>query len=104
MIEAIGSVRKAAVGYGRQQFYADRAQKLNVTKSVQIGLQDRITLSPEAEVRIAQTAAPRPPEKSSRKAEIAYEDPRKSIPFEKRQQKASEPKPATANSQEASSD
>ncbi len=91
MIDAIGSVRKAAAGYGRQQFYADRAQKLSVTKSAQVGLQDKVTVSPEAKVRVAQTVAIRPAIKSSPNAEIAYEDPRKTARVKSAKEKEAEP-------------
>jgi len=80
---AVGGVRKIASVYGRQQYYAERAQKLQTPKTFQIGKNDQVTLSTEAMVR-AKSAGFVGPQAShaavalapSVKA-IAYPDPRK---------------------------
>ncbi|MBI4665758.1 MAG: hypothetical protein HY751_05025 [Nitrospinae bacterium] len=49
MIDGIGGPIRVSGVYGRQQFYAERAVELKIPKTTQVGAQDRVTFSPEAQ-------------------------------------------------------
>lgn len=97
MISAVGSVQRALTVYGRQQFYAERSAHLRTPKTVQVGAQDRVSISPDARRAAAaslaaQVATPTPAATVSISSAgaaaqqivtpikpISYEDPRRAI-------------------------
>ncbi|VAX22281.1 hypothetical protein MNBD_NITROSPINAE04-2387 [hydrothermal vent metagenome] len=65
---------KVAQVYNKQRFYAERAAQIKMPKTVQIGVEDKITISPDAATRMAASnAAPSVLQKAKA---IYYEDPR----------------------------
>ncbi len=72
--------QRASHVYGRQQFFADRAVEVNIPKSTQIGLEDKVSISPTAMVRAVEAGGV-----PAKKDSITYDDPRKAIRDEKRQ-------------------
>ncbi|VAX15003.1 hypothetical protein MNBD_NITROSPINAE01-1635 [hydrothermal vent metagenome] len=73
-------LQRASHVYGRQQFFADRAIEVNIPKSTQIGLEDKVSISPTAMVRAVEAGGV-----AVKKGSITYDDPRKAIREEKRQ-------------------
>ncbi len=69
-----GNAAKVAQTYNKQRFYAERAAQIKMPKTVQIGVEDKITISPGAALKMASSnAAPTVLQKSRA---IYYEDPR----------------------------
>jgi len=75
VITAITSnAAKVAQVYNKQSFYAERAAQIKMPKTVQIGVEDKITISPDAAAKMASSnAAPTVLQKAKA---IYYEDPR----------------------------
>ncbi len=74
VVSTVGGVQRVLATYGKQSFYAERAAKIKMPKTVQLGVEDKITFSPEAVSRRAAAKAP-PPALPNIK-DITYEDPR----------------------------
>lgn len=68
------SAAKVLQVYGKQRFYAERAAQIKMPKTVQIGVEDRLTISPDASAKMA---ASNTASTVLQKAKaIYYEDPR----------------------------
>jgi len=87
MVNGLGGVRNIAAVYNRQEFYAQRSHELNIPKTVQIGVQDKVSISPQAmsaRAAMAPTAQEQTvvaaafvAQSTSTGKAIAYEDPRR---------------------------
>ncbi len=73
-VSTVGGVQRVLATYGKQLFYAERAAKIRMPKTVQLGVEDKIIFSPEAVSRRAAAKAP-PPALPNIK-DITYENPR----------------------------
>ncbi|MBI5816614.1 MAG: hypothetical protein HZB29_13510 [Nitrospinae bacterium] len=87
MVIGISGAANALAVYSRQQFYAQRTHELNIPKTVQVGAQDRVSLSPEA-VAVRSASAPSASQQAAVTVAISqhavysarpmtYEDPRR---------------------------
>lgn len=65
---------KALQGYTRQRFYAERAAQIKMPKTIQIGVEDKLTISTNASTKLAASATA--PTILQKTKEIYYEDPR----------------------------
>ena len=69
-----GGAAKVLQVYNKQRFYAERAAQIKMPKTVQIGVEDKLTISPDAAAKMASSkAAPTVLQKSRA---IYYDDPR----------------------------
>ena len=69
-----GHASKVLQVYSKQRFYAERAAQIKMPKTVQIGVEDKLTISTDAATKMATIkAAPTVLQKAKA---IYYEDPR----------------------------
>jgi hypothetical protein len=61
-------------GYARQRFYAERAAQIKMPKTIQIGVEDKLTISTNAATKMAASSSAHTVLQKTK--EIYYEDPR----------------------------
>ena len=69
ILDAAGA-HKITRSYDQQRYYAERARQIKLPKTVQIGVEDRVSISPAASAQLAR-AEPPPPRA------LTYDDPRR---------------------------
>lgn len=69
ILDAAGA-HKITRSYDQQRYYAERARQIKLPVTVQIGVEDRVSISPAAAAQLAHAQPPAP-------RELTYGDPRR---------------------------
>jgi len=81
MINPVGATQKFVAKYDQQRFFAERAAKMQIPKTYQIGAEDKISISSSAMEKLTYASAEQQPAPAGKA--ITYEDPRKEARQEK---------------------
>ncbi len=81
MIKPVGPTQKFVAKYDQQRFFAERAAKIKIPKTYQIGAEDKISISTGAMEKLAYASSATQPGPVGKA--ITYEDPRKTARQEK---------------------